>query len=80
MANLVGDRAEAIRLLERAEAEPGMHRARTVVLGARLGRGRLLGGARGRALVSEALETTRAAGCPNPERMLETWCPGFRNP
>jgi eukaryotic-like serine/threonine-protein kinase len=79
MAHLAGNRAEAIRLLERAEAEPGILRARMVVASARLARGRLLGGAPGRALVREALETVRAFGSADPERLLQSWCPGFRN-
>ena len=79
IACLRGDRAEALRLLERAESEPGMERTRLVVTGARCARGRLLGGSLGRALVSAELERGRMCGHANPERLLESAWPGFRS-
>jgi eukaryotic-like serine/threonine-protein kinase len=77
IANLAGDRSEAIRLLERAEADPGTDRARLVALGARFGRGRLLGSVRGDALVRETFATGREIGGKNPERLLASLWPGF---
>jgi eukaryotic-like serine/threonine-protein kinase len=78
IANLAGDRDEAIRLLERAESEPGMDRKGHVIGAARFARGRLLGGSAGRALVREELEKWRRVGFVNPERLLEHHWPGFR--
>jgi hypothetical protein len=79
IANLAGDRGEAIRLLERAEAEPGKERTRMVGFGARYGRGRLIGGAEGRALILEQVDTLRGLGCANPERLVASYWPGFRS-
>jgi hypothetical protein len=78
IANLRGDRDEAIRLLEQAEREPGMDRKYHVVGGARFARGRLLGGSAGRALIREELERWQSVGCVNPERLLDHHWPGFR--
>jgi hypothetical protein len=79
MANLRGDRAEAIRLLERAQAEPGVDRALLVDLGARFARGRLLGGPVGHTLVQQVLDRCREAGFESPVRLLESLWPGFRS-
>jgi len=79
IAHLGGDRNEALRLAERAEAEPGLERTRVVSWSARYFRGRLLGGTAGRALARERLDAMRAMGCRNPERFFASWYPGFRN-
>jgi hypothetical protein len=78
IANLAGDRSEALRLLELAEAEPGMERTRLVAIGARWARGHLIGGSEGRDIVLEQVETLQALGCVNPERLLNGSWPGFR--
>ena len=79
MAELAGDRREAIRLLERAEAEPGTERVQMVLFGARYARGHLIGGSQGLALVREQLESLRELGCANPQRFIESFWPGFRS-
>ncbi len=77
VANLAGDRCEAIRLLERAQAEPGLDRPLHVELGARFARGRLLGGTAGGPLVREVLDRLRGIGCKKPERLIESLWPGL---
>jgi hypothetical protein len=75
LAHLSGDRHETMRLLELAEAEPGKERTRTVVMGARIARGRLTGDRR---VVEEELARSRGVGCANPERLFDSWWPGLR--
>ncbi len=50
----------AIRLLERAEAQPGRDRPRMVVMGARFARGRLLAGSAGSALARGEVERVQS--------------------
>jgi hypothetical protein len=78
IAYLGGNRAEALRLLERAESDPGLERTRLVLSGARFARGRLIGGPRGQALVQAERELGRTLGCADFERMLDSFWPGLR--
>jgi eukaryotic-like serine/threonine-protein kinase len=78
IAHLGGDRTEALRLLERAESDPGQERTRLVLSGARFARGRLIGGPHGQALVQAERDLLRTLGCADFERLLDSFWPGLR--
>jgi hypothetical protein len=77
IANVRGDRNQAIRLLEAALAEPGKSGALSVSKSAGWFLGLLLGGTRGKELVEAAERHGDALGMANPWRMSNTVWPGF---
>jgi tetratricopeptide (TPR) repeat protein len=78
IAHLAGDRHEALRLLDRAEAEPGKERARMVVISARVARARLIGDEASRGIVEAEFAELRRHGTADPQRFLDSFSPGFR--
>jgi hypothetical protein len=77
VAHVRGDRAAALALLARAEAEFTRRGFAFHAAAAGYRRGQLEGGADGEARAAAALAAFRAAGVQNPERFAGMFAPGF---
>ncbi len=79
IANVKGEKARAVTLLERASTEADQAKLGLIAAAARFGRGKSLGGDEGAKLVAEARAWVVSQGVSVPERMFALVVPAFES-